>query len=377
MLCYGISIFIQELYLACFEFLLNWFKQSNLSFRYNNNIYNLSRKYLILLHSNKLLMNSKELNLISNCEINPSESNLRIQQLEDTIEQLRHEISRLTFKNKLESAPVESHAYKYYSLSTELSKCLQSSGCELSKFSSSYDQAIKALHTFTSGFTSIASSMRSRLHSSSKSILDFMHSILNELQNLRAQLTIVQNYIAVLEFNEATLRESLTKLEKKNFTTRSVSVSRIQELARTEATSNDFKFDIAPRPKPEKNELKILSQGKIFNQTKEKSDDFASKFNKLILRNCKLKNLKQRAEIDNERLLLQLKQAKEQIAISEEEAAGRELALEIKCQKMTTILQRLKEIPTVRHLVLGFEAEMQRSKKIHNRTKSGIIFYNE
>lgn len=310
-------------------------------------------------------MNSKELNLISNCEINPSESNLRIQQLEDTIEQLRHEISRLTFKNKLESAPAESHAYKYYSLSTELSKCLQSSGCELSKFSSSYDQAIKALHTFTSGFTSIASSMRSRLHSSSKSILDFMHSILNELQNLRAQLTIVQNYIAVLEFNEATLRESLTKLEKKNFTTRSVSVSRIQELARTEATSNDFKFDIAPRPKPEKNELK------------EKSDNFASKFNKLILRNCKLKNLKQRAEIDNERLLLQLKQAKEQIAISEEEAAGRELALEIKCQKMTTILQRLKEIPTVRHLVLGFEAEMQRSKKIHNRTKSGIIFYNE
>lgn len=41
-LCYGISIFIQELYLACFEFLLNWFKQSNLSIRYNNNIYNLS-----------------------------------------------------------------------------------------------------------------------------------------------------------------------------------------------------------------------------------------------------------------------------------------------------------------------------------------------
>ena len=325
-------------------------------------------------------MNSKELNLISNCEINPSELIPKIQQLEDTIEQLRHEISRLTFKNKLESAPSESHSYKYYSLSTELSKCLQSSGCELSKFSSSYDQAIKALHTFTSGFTSIVSSMRSRLHSSSKSILDFMHSILNELQNLRAQLTIVQNYIAVLEFNEATLRESLTKLEKKSFTTRSVSVSRIQELTRTETASNDFKFDIAPKIRLDKNDPKKLPnfcKARNLNQIKEKSADFASKLNKLILRNCKLKNLKQRAEIDNERLLLQLKQAKEQIAISEEEAAGRELALEIKCQKMTTILQRLREIPTVRHLVLGFEAEIQRSKKIHNRTKSGIIFYNE
>jgi hypothetical protein len=311
------------------------------------------------MYSNELISKSQcenEQKDLSNSFMPDISLTQKLESYEQTIDQLRHEISRLSSKNKLDSAPIENFSYKYYSLSTELSKCLQSSGYELSKFTSSYDQAIKSLKTFGSGFSSILSKMRSNLSSSSKSLLNFMHSILDELQDLRAQLTIMQNYLAVLEFNEASLRESLSKLEKRNLVTRSVSVSRMEQLSRSESFKSDFVFDFAP---------------KIVNE------DIRDKINKLILRNCKMKNLKNRAEIDKERLLLQLKQAKEQIAISEEEAANRELALEIRCQNMAEILQRLKDIPSFKQIVLGIEAEVQRSKKIHSRTKSGIVMYNE
>lgn len=282
----------------------------------------------------------------------------RVEELEKTVQQLRHEISRLTSKNKFENTEQETPGYKYYALSTELSQCLQSSGCDLTKFTTAYDQAIKALQTFGEGFTSILSSMRSKLFPINRSILNFMHSTLDDLQSLRAQLTIIQNYIAVLEFNESILRQSLQKQEKTCQTTRSQSVSRMNELLKLETSnkSKNFVLEIAPKIK--------------------QREDFSIKLNKLKLRICKLKNLKERAEIDNERLLIQLKQAKEQIAICEEEAANRELALELRYQKLMSVVVKLKEIPTIRPIVSGIEQQVYKSDKKHFRTRSGIIVFN-
>lgn len=282
----------------------------------------------------------------------------KVLELENTVKQLRHEISRLTLKSKFENTGQETPGYKYYALSTELSHCLQSSGCDISKFSTAYDQAIKALQKFGEGFTSLLSSMRSKLYPANRSILNFMHSTLEDLQSLRAQLTVIQNYIAVLEFNESVLRESLQVQAKPNLATRSVSVSRMDELLKVENSKKlkNFVLDIAPKVK--------------------QKEEFSVKVNKLKLRICKLKNLKERAEIDNERLLLQLKQAKEQIAICEEEAANRELALEIRCQKLGAVISSLKDIPTVRPIVMSIEQQVYRSGKKHFRTRSGIIVFN-
>ena len=292
-------------------------------------------------------------------EINEGEVRVdKVEDLEKTVQQLRHEISRLTSKSKFESAEQETPGYKYYALSIELSQCLQSSGCDLTKFTTAYDQAIKALQTFGEGCTSLISSMRSKLFPINRSILNFMHSTLDDLQSLRAQLTVVQNYIAVLEFNESILRQSLQKQEKTCQTTRSQSVSRMNELIKLENSNRpkNFVLEIAPKVR--------------------KSMDFSVRVNKLKLRICKLKNLKEIAEINNERMLLQLKQAKEQIAICEEEAANRELALELRYQKLVSVLVKVKEIPTIRPIVLGIEQQVYKSDKKHFRTRSGIVVFN-
>lgn len=287
--------------------------------------------------------------------------------LEKTIVQLRHEISNLTEKRKLDQITLnsESIGYKYHALSTELSRCLENSGCELTKFSKSYDQAIKALNNWGDGFNTIISSMKNRLLPASKHNLDFMHTILDELYNLRAQLTIVQNYVAVLEFNESSLRDSIKKTDKKNLTSRSVSVNRMDEISKEDGDmmrgSKDFVLDIAPC-------VKMIGENRF--------DELKLKINKLKLSLCKLKNQRDRAKIDNERLLLQLKQTKEQLAIAEESASGREVSLENKVKELSQILYRLKENPKIEEIVNKFEEELAKTTKKHSRTRSNIIIYN-
>ena len=287
--------------------------------------------------------------------------------LELTVLQLRHEISKLTEKQKFSQSDHKSEkiSYKFHALSTELAKCLEVSGCELSKFSESYNEAIEALQTWGEGFTGVIFSMKSRLYSSNKQLLDFMHSILNELNTLRSKLTIVQNYLAVLEFNETTLRDSLRRLETRNTTSRSVSVSRMGEIEKAGPTESkryynrNLVLDIAP-----------LHRG-------ENRADEGLKANKLKLSLDKLKIQKERAEIETEMLLLQLKQTKELLAMAEETASAKELLYENRIKKLNQLIGKIKEIPKVEELVEKLEREIESgTKKRHTRTRSNNILYN-
>ena len=289
-------------------------------------------------------------------------------QLESTVSQLRHEISNLIEKRKFDTYEnsKEKLSYKFHALSTELAKCLEVSGCDLSKFSNCYDQAIQSLQKWSKGFTNITCTMRSKLFSSNKQLLDFMHSILDELNNLRAHLTIVQNYIAVLEFNETNLRDALKRYENKNMTTRSVSVSRIDQIERGDREMpkrlcRNFILEIAPSNK---------------HYVECRGDDIQVKFNKLKLSFEKVKNQKDRSEIETEKLLLQLKQTKEQLAFAEENASALEFSYENKIKRLNHIISRLKEMPKVEEMVQTFEKQMENMPKKHNRTRSNIILYS-
>jgi acyl carrier protein phosphodiesterase len=277
--------------------------------------------------------------------------------LENTVYQLRHEISNLTEKRKLDTGvgQAEPVAYKYHALSAQLALCLERSGCELARFKQSYDEALKALENWGEGFVKIIEQMQGQMLSPSRARLEFMHSILDEMHSQRAQLTVVQNYLAVLEFNEAALRETVKKLESKNLTSRSVSVNRLDQiLGGGTPPSKGLVLEMAPvRP----------------------AEDTTAALNKMKLHNCRLKAQRDRAEINTERLLLQLKQAKEQIAMAEESAASRELALENKLLKANQLLARLKEVPNVEAAIMKFEQDCLRSAKKHGRTRSNVIVY--
>jgi hypothetical protein len=281
--------------------------------------------------------------------------------LETTVSQLRHEISNLIAKQKFEASNTvyEKLGYKYHALSAALAKCLEASGCELSSFTNSYEEAVQALNAWGEGFTQTISLMRTKLASSNKQVLDFMHTILEEMHNLRANMTIIQNYIAVLEFNETYLRDSLKKIENKNFVTRSLSLRKIEQMETGE--NKNFHLD--------------------FNQHSQlymehKDYDLQTKVNKLTLSLGKVKNQKDRAKIESEKILLQLKQTKEQLAIAEENAGARELAYENRIKKLSSIINKLKELPNIEEIITKYEKELDQGSKKHSRTRSSIILYS-
>lgn len=280
--------------------------------------------------------------------------------LEKTIQQLRHQISNQIEKQKYESSDMklEKTCYKFHALSTELAKCLKDSGCELSMFSESYNDAIQALKTWGEGFSAVTFSMRKKLFAGNKQLLEFMHSILNELFNLRSQLTIVQNYVAVLEFNEISLRDSLKRLEPRFTVNRSASVSRFSQINTPDGknSNKNFILDIIPA---HRNDLR--------------TDEIQSKVNKLKLSLDKLKIQKERAEIETEKLLLQLKQTKEQLAMTEETASGNELLFENKLKRLNLLLAKLKEIPKAEVIIMKFEKELESERKGHSRSRSNNV----
>ena len=203
--------------------------------------------------------------------------------------------------------------------------------------------------------------MRSRLMTANKQILDFMHNILDEMHHIRASLTIVQNYIAVLEFNETNLRDSLKKLESKNLTTRSMSVNRIDQIENFE---------------PKRFSKNLVLEMNTFYKNDYKGDDLQAKVNKLMFSIGKIKSQKDRAEIETERLLLQLKQTKEQLALAEENAGARELRYEKRIKKLNSIINKLKETPFIEEIVNRYEEEFEKGSKKPSRTRSNIILYN-
>lgn len=103
-----------------------------------------------------------------------------------------------------------------------------------------------------------------------------------------------------------------------------------------------------------------------------KSNVLQSKISSLKIALGKTKNQKDQLDIENQKLLLQLKQAKEQLALCEENSSSKEVAYENKLKKLSHIISRLKDMPNLSDIIIKYEHEVSRSSKFHKRSRSSL-----
>ncbi|OMJ79736.1 hypothetical protein SteCoe_20163 [Stentor coeruleus] len=103
-----------------------------------------------------------------------------------------------------------------------------------------------------------------------------------------------------------------------------------------------------------------------------KAEILQSKINSLKISLGKSKNEKDQLEIENQKLLLQLKQAKEQLALCEENSSSKEVAYANKIKKLNYIISKLKDIPNLSELINKCEREVGKHLMNHKRSRSSL-----
>jgi regulator of replication initiation timing len=250
--------------------------------------------------------------------------------LENTILSLRHELSNMIAKQDRQASNMENKA-AYSPVSSALKKSLEVSEFEVSSFAEIHARALEAVKASGEGFTVLVDKMKSKLFPPNKKLLEFMGSVLDQVQEIRSQLASIHNYVTILEYNEKALRDSLNCSETRCAKSRSHSASRVDQFERPEViVSKKYTRTL------------ILDSPSTKNSMEFKNDDLQSKVSTLKIALGKMKNSRDSIEIDNQKLLLQLKQAKEQLALCEENSAAREVAYKNKIKKLTSVMNSLR-----------------------------------
>ena len=252
--------------------------------------------------------------------------------LENTILSLRHELSNMIAKHDRVQVGPEHKPAGYSPISSALKKSLEVSEFEISSFAEIHARALEAVKATGEGFTVLVDKMKSKLFPPNKKLLEFMGSILDQVQEIRSQLAYIHNYVTILEYNEKALRDTINCTETRCPKSRSHSASRVDQFERPEVivTKKYTRTLIVDSPSTK-------------NSIEFKSEDLQGKVSTLKIALGKIKNQRDSIEIDNQKLLLQLKQAKEQLALCEENSAAREVAYKNKIKKLTSLINSLKQ----------------------------------
>ena len=251
--------------------------------------------------------------------------------LENTILSLRHELSNQVAKHEriLQNSPEK--ASKYFTISSALQKTLDISEIEISQFSEVYSKAVAAVKKSNDGFSLIMSSMKSKLFPPNETLLECMGGVMEQVNEIRGELEALHNYISILEYNDSSLRQSLNSFETRPSSNRSKSTIRNDPFEQPGRTiSKRFTRTLVSDSPSTKNSMEF------------KNEDVIAKINTLKIALGKVRNQRDQLDIENQKLLLQLKQAKEQLALSEENAAAKEVAYENQIRKLNFALGRLK-----------------------------------
>ena len=181
------------------------------------------------------------------------------------------------------------------------------------------------------GFSLIMSSMKSKLFPPNETLLECMGGVMEQVNEIRGELEALHNYISILEYNDSSLRQSLNSFETRPSSNRSKSTIRNDPFEQPGRTiSKRFTRTLVSDSPSTKNSMEF------------KNEDVIAKINTLKIALGKVRNQRDQLDIENQKLLLQLKQAKEQLALSEENAAAKEVAYENQIRKLNFALGRLK-----------------------------------
>lgn len=251
--------------------------------------------------------------------------------LENTILSLRHELSNLIARQDRLNTNQEVKSPKYVSVSSALKKSLEVSEFEISQFAELHSRALDAVKYSEEGFMKLVDKMKSKLFPPNKKLLEFMGSVLDQVQEIRTQLAAIHNYVTILEYNEKALRDSLNCKEDWPSKSRSHSATRIDQFEQPEKIITK-KYT----------RTLIIDSPSTKNSIDFKPDELQGRISTLKIALGKMRNQRDSIEIDNQKMLLQLKQAKEQLALCEENAAAREVAYKNKIKNLTSLISTLK-----------------------------------
>ena len=251
--------------------------------------------------------------------------------LENTILSLRHELSNMIAKqDKIQVSPEQKPIF-YSPISSALKKSLEVSEFEISSFAEIHYRALEAVKATGEGFTVLVDKMKSKLFPPNKKLLEFMGNLLDQVQEIRSQLASIHNYVTILEYNEKALRDTIKCTETRCAKSRSHSASRVDQFERPEViVTKKYTRTLINDSPSTKNSIEF------------KNEDLLGKVNTLKIALGKIKNQRDSIEIENQKLLLQLKQAKEQLALCEENSAAREVAYKNKIKKLAGVINGLK-----------------------------------
>lgn len=251
--------------------------------------------------------------------------------LENTILCLRHELSNLIARQDRLNTNQEVKSHKYTSVSSALKKSLEVTEFEVSQFAEIHSRALDAVKTSEDGFMKLVDKMKSKLFPPNRKLVDFMGSVLDQVQEIRSQLASIHNYVTILEYNEKALRDSLNCKEDWPLKGRSHSVTRIDQFEQPEKiVTKKYTRTL------------IIDSPSTKNSIEFKPDELHGRISTLKIALGKMKNQRDSIEIDNQKMLLQLKQAKEQLALCEENSAAREVAYKNKIKNLTSLVNTLK-----------------------------------
>ena len=251
--------------------------------------------------------------------------------LENTIFSLRHELSNMIAKHDRVQLSPEHKSTGYSPVSSALKKSLEVSEFEISSFAEIHTRALEAVKATGEGFKVLVDKMKSKLFPPNKKLLEFMGNLLGQVQEIRSQLASIHNYVTILEYNEKVLRDTINCTEASCAKLRSHSASRVDQFERPEVIATK-KYARAL----------IVDSSSTKNSIEFKNDDLRGKVSSLKIAFGKIKNQRDSIEIENQKLLLQLKQAKEQLALCEENSAAREVAYKNKIKKLMSLINSLK-----------------------------------
>jgi regulator of replication initiation timing len=275
--------------------------------------------------------------------------------LENTILSLRHELSSMIASQNSISY-IQNDKKDYSGISLALKKCIETSEVEISHFNEVYVKALEAIKSCNEGFNLVINTMKSRLFPPDKKMLDFINTVIGQVNDIKDQLISIQNYVAMLEFNDKSMRDSFNKY--KSNTVRSQSTTKIDP------------FEQPERLIAKRYAQTLIDARSTKNSIEFKSDDMISKVNSLKITLGKIKNQRDQTEIENQKLLLQLKQAKEQLALCEENSAAKDVQYENKIKRLGHVIYRVRELPGLHEIVTRYEREVKKSKKSYKRSRS-------
>ena len=80
---------------------------------------------------------------------------------------------------------------------------------EISRFSEMHAKALESLNKGSEGLSSLFNAMKSKIFSSDSKNLEFMNSVLDQVAEIRKQVSFMHDYVSILEYNDKALRDSL------------------------------------------------------------------------------------------------------------------------------------------------------------------------